>query len=378
MKGFSRYSITGLYLMAFATCLLLAAVGFLSFEFWLFMRTPGSSIRGTRRVEIQAGTSALSIAQLLHNEGVISDSRQFYLLCSLRKAGSKLKAGEYAFLPLSTPDEVLDRIVNGRVIFHRVTVPEGSTVRDVAKILSQNGLASEQAIIRLARDTSYVNTLELSVSSLEGYLFPETYNLRKTQDERSVLKAMVRQFRLHYPEAWQKRSEELGLSVHDVVTIASLVEKEAVVDSERPLIAAVFMNRLERNMPLQSDPTTVYDLPGFSGPITWNELRRDSPYNTYLHTGLPAGPICNPGARSLEAVLYHANVPYLYFVSNNDGTHHFSESYEEHRQAVSRYRKMRGASSAEGDRSSPGEAAPQTGSLEQGSEGDAPLPGGRE
>jgi UPF0755 protein len=358
MRGFGKYSITGLYLVALAACVLLAAVGCLSFEFWLFLRTPGSQVRGTRRVEIPAGTSSLSIAQLLHTEGVVSDSRQFYLLCSLRKAASKLKAGEYAFLPLSTPDEVLDRIVNGRVILHRVTLPEGSTMRDVAKILSQNGLASEQAIIRLAHDTNYINTLELSVPSLEGYLFPETYNLRKTQDERSILKAMVRQFRLHYPETWQKRNEELGLSVHDVVTIASLVEKEAAVDSERPFIAAVFLNRLARNMPLQSDPTTVYDLPGFSGPITWNELKRNSPYNTYLHTGLPAGPICNPGARSIEAVLYHAKVSYLYFVSNNDGTHHFSESYDEHRQAVSRYRKMRGASSADGERSTPDDSTP--------------------
>ena len=352
MSGFKRGSSAGLYLMPLILGIVVTVVACLLFQFWLFLRLPGSSARGTRRVEIQTGMGAVSIARLLHGEGVISSPRLFYLLCSLREAGHKLQAGEYAFLPLSTPDQILDQMVSGRVILHRITLPEGSDIRDVARVLAQSGLASPEGVLGLARDRSFISGLDLSVDSLEGYLFPETYNFRKSQNERSLLKAMVHQFRLHFSEAWRTRSRELGLSVHDVVTLASLVEKEAVVDSERPLIAAVFFNRLGRDMPLQSDPSTVYDLPGFSGPITGSELKRASPYNTYLHKGLPAGPICSPGARSLEAVLYHAKVPYLYFVSNNDGTHHFSESYEEHRRAVTRYRQMRKSSPADPDRSS--------------------------
>jgi UPF0755 protein len=293
-------------------------------------------------VRIQPGMDAAAIARLLHKEGVVSDGRLFHLLCWLKKAGHKLRAGEYAFSSLSTPTQILDQIITGRAIIYRVTLPEGSNVHDVARIMEESGLASASEIVRLTGDPDSIRALlGFPASSLEGYLFPETYHFQKMQSNLAMLRKMVQQFWRHFPRNWQERAAEMGLSIQDVVTMASMVEKEAVVDSERPLIAAVFFNRLEQGMPLQSDPTSVYDLPGFTGPITAVHLKRQSPYNTYVNKGLPVGPICSPGAKSLRAVLYPDRVDYLYFVSNNDGTHHFSETFQEHHQAVGRYQEKR-------------------------------------
>lgn len=330
-----------------------AVVCALFFHFWLFLRLPGQAAVERRQVTIPPGTGASAVARILHAEGVVSDADAFYLLCRFRKAGHKLRAGEYAFPTLATPGQILDQIVSGRAILYRLTFPEGSTVRDVARALEERGLASEKVILRLSRDKEFLQDLNLDEPSLEGYLFPETYLFQKSQDEAAMLRMMVQQFRRHFPDTWRDRASQLGMSVHEAVVLASLVEKEAKVDAERPVIAAVFLNRLDRNMPLQSDPSAVYDLPDFSGPVTSLHLKRQSPYNTYLNRGLPPGPICNPGTKSLKAALYPEKVPYLYFVSNNDGTHRFSETLTEHRQAVSDYREKRKAMAEKDDRAVP-------------------------
>jgi|WetSurMetagenome_2_1015567.scaffolds.fasta_scaffold00881_12 UPF0755 protein len=311
------------------------------FDFWLFLKSPGGPRLEIRQVTIRPGMNARSVAQLLAVQGIVADANRFYLLCWLRKAGQKLKAGEYAFLPLSTPDRILEQMVLGKAIIQRVTFPEGSTVHDVARTLEERGLASSKEILRLVADRDFIKANGLSALSLEGYLFPETYFFQKTQGEVGMLKMMVGQFRRHLPEGWEQQAAELGLSLPELVTMASMVEKEAVVDFERPMIAGVFYNRLTKKMPLQSDPTAVYDLSGFSGPIAGSHLKRSSPYNTYRNPGLPIGPICNPGVKSLTAALYPEKVSYLYFVSNRDGTHQFSETLEEHNKAVSRAQQKR-------------------------------------
>ena len=319
------------------------ASGLALFHFWLFLRLPAApGERQVREVKIEPGMDGAAIARLLESEGVISDGRLFRLLSLLKQSGHKLRAGEYGFSSLATPEEILHQIVTGRGIIHRITLPEGSNVYDVARILEQSGLASGKEIIRIASDRDQIKRLlGLPVSSLEGFLFPETYHFQKIQSSLAMLEKMTREFWRHFPESWRQRSLETGLSIQEVVVLASMVEKEAVVDSERPLIAAVFLNRLKKGMPLQSDPTSVYDLPDFSGPITAAHLKRLSPYNTYVNKGLPVGPICNPGAKSLKAVLYPEPARYLYFVSQNDGTHHFSETFEEHHLAVGRYQEKR-------------------------------------
>jgi len=341
MPRLPRFLKTSVTVLCAALALAGMALGLVGFKFWLFLKSPGSPNLEIRQAVIRSGMNAAAIAQVLSAEGIIADADKFYLLCLLRKADQKLKAGEYAFLPLSTPGQILDQIVSGKAIIQRVTFPEGSTARDIARTLQEKGLASERDIMRLVVDRDFIKSNGLSVSSLDGYLFPETYFFQKTQGEAAMLKMMVRQFRRHLPEAWEQRAAELGRSLHEIVIMASMVEKEAAVDSERPIIAGVFYNRLKEKMPLQSDPTAVYDLADFSGPITGDHLRRQSPYNTYRNLGLPIGPICNPGAKSLKAALYPERVSYRYFVSKHDGSHHFSETLAEHNQAVARSHQRR-------------------------------------
>ncbi len=343
--------------LAVAGLLGLAAFGLL-FHFWLFLHSPGAADREPRHLLIKPGMNANGISQLLESEGLIANGGEFRLLCWLEQCGQKIKSGDYVLYSLQTPAQILDKLVQGKGIIHRVTFPEGSNVRDVARLLAQSGLASEESVLKLSQDGDKIKSFGLKVPDLEGYLFPNTYFFEKTQDETAMLKEMVHQFLRHFPEVRRERATELGLTAHEVVILASMVEKEAKVDGERSLIAAVFANRLKLNMPLQSDPTTVYDLPGFSGAITRQHLERDSPYNTYKNRGLPKGPICNPGDKSLQAVLYHKDVPYLYFVSNNDGTHQFSTTLEEHQRAVERYREKRDAETSGPGRSKP-DAAPQ-------------------
>jgi UPF0755 protein len=356
---------TGAGVLALAAALL---IGFLFFQAWLFLRLPGGSERAMIVVDVPPRTNAMSVAQLLQEKHLISDAQKFYLLCRYRKAASRLRAGEYGFLSPTTPDLVLDKLVQGRVLLHRVTFPEGATLWDVSRVLEEQGLVSAQEFTRIARDPELMHTLGINGPSLEGYLFPETYHFPKSQEVQTILRTMVQQFRQHFPDAWVKRSEEIGMRVQDVVTLASIVEKEAAVDSDRAIIASVFHNRLKKNMPLQSDPTSVYDLPGFSGPVMSAHLKRQSPYNTYLIRGLPVGPICNPGRKSLEAVLYPETTSFLYFVSNLDGTHRFSATNAEHQHAVGQYReKVRAAHDQA--KTQPGEVGVQGGSEVEKPEG---------
>lgn len=341
MPGLTSVLKKGFSLFFVGSVLLGGVMGMLAFEFWLFLHAPGSSRLGIQEVTITAGMNAAQVAKLLHAEGVIADEEAFRLLCWFDKTGRKLKAGSYAFLPLSTPRQVLDQIVAGKAVIERVTFPEGVTMYEVARTLEEGGLAQAQEVLRLMTSPAFVTDNALPGASLEGFLFPDTYFFQRNQSETAMLKMMIRQFWRHLPEDWEQPAAKLGFSLLEIVIMASMVEKEAAVDAERALIAGVFYNRLREKMPLQSDPTAVYDLPDFAGPITTAHLKRQSPYNTYQNPGLPVGPICNPGAKSLKAALFPEDTPYLYFVSKRDGTHQFSQTLAEHRQAVSRWRPKR-------------------------------------
>ncbi len=335
-----RGGIFGYVFLAFlGLCFFLAGIA--AHTLWLFSMVPASPGVQSRIVDIPQGLSGLEISRLLKEEGVIEDERLFFLLCRVRQVSQRLQAGEYEFSGLVTPNQIIDQMITGKVYVKRVTLPEGVTVRDIAGIFHRKGLASQDEFLRLARNEEVIQSLGIDAPSLEGYLFPETYFFRRHMSELSLIQSMVRQFWQSLPSHWEERAGELGLSLHDVVILASMVEKEAAAAEERPLVAAVFHNRLRIGMPLQSDPTAVYDLEDFSGPVRPEHLRRPSPYNTYLNRGLPAGPICNPGKSSILAVLHPEDVNYLYFVSNNDGTHHFSRTFQEHSQAVARYRLLR-------------------------------------
>jgi UPF0755 protein len=333
-------AIFGFFLVLSCLSTIVAAVG--AFQFWLFLRLPAKHVLEKKQFFIPPKTGAYGVAKLLESQGVIRDARAFYLLGWWKNEIHHLQAGEYAFSTLWGPEQVLDQIVNGRVVIHVVTLPEGSTLWEVARILDEKDLAPQNEIIEIAGNAEFARSLDVKgAMGLEGYLFPDTYQFKKPVSSASIAATMVRRFWQRLPQEWRERAKELGMSLHEIVILASIIEKEAKVDPERPIIAAVFYNRLKINMPLQSDPTAVYDIPGFSGPVTAAHLTRRSPYNTYLIRGLPPGPICSPGAKSIRAALYPEKVPYLYFVSNNDGTHHFSATPEEHRNAVSHYYELK-------------------------------------
>lgn len=288
-------------------------------------------------VEIAPGSTTIQIARELQSAGVIRNQLAFDLWRRVRKG--KLKAGEYRFdhpVPLT---EVYDRIARGDVYTVAVTVPEGASIFDIATRLEQAGISTRnQFLDEQAHLTDLIADLDPHARSLEGYLFPDTYRFPRKTTSAQIAAAMVRRFRVV--------AAEIGLkeNVHDVVTLASLVERETALDSERPLVASVFENRLAKHMPLMTDPSVIYGLEvrkQWRGAIHASDLKFDTPYNTYLHAGLPPGPVANPGLRALRAAMNPAQTNYLYFVAagaNPQGQSLFSSTLEEHTRKVTGYR----------------------------------------
>jgi len=325
---------------------LLLTVLFLSLSLLLFLVSifaflymPALQKRRVVEVKVDRGESFSSVVNKLKDRGVIPNERFFTLWARLLALDKKIHWGVYRFdLPIA-PREVLDRMVLGRGLFHRITIPEGLALNEIADLLVREGATGEEKFLQEARSTEILSLLGLEDNGIEGYLFPDTYYFPVSATARDILTAMVEQFQEIFTPMMERQAKKLGLSRHEVVTLASLVEKEAGVEAERPLVSAVFHNRLKRNIPLQSDPTVIYGLEGFTGKLRRKDLQNPSPYNTYLIRGLPPGPICNPGLSSLRAALFPAPVSYLYFVSKNDGTHFFSETIREHNRAVNIYQR---------------------------------------
>jgi len=292
--------------------------------------------------EVERGDSLANITRALERRGVVRDARAMEWWARLRGDASKLRAGEYRLSPAQSPDEILDVIVSGRVATHPVLIPEGLTAREIGARIAERGLVDGAAFVEAVGDPAFAQQLGIPAPSLEGYLFPETYQLPRGLSAREVAGLFVAQFQRAWGEV-EPAARERGLTMHEVVTLASIIEKETGAASERPLIASVFANRLRLQMRLESDPTVIYGIPDFDGNLRRSHLDdANNRYNTYSHAGLPPGPIANPGLDSLRAVVEPADTKYLYFVSRNDGTHHFSTSYREHAAMVNRLQR-RGA-----------------------------------
>jgi len=315
-------------------------VMFLMALYYLFL-APAGGEEHSKIVAIPAGSGFHDISRILEEKGIIRSRRSFYLLARLEGAIPKVKAGEYEFFARMTPFAVLGKIVRGDFIKYPITIPEGFNLFQIGGVLEEAGVCDKKFFLEKAKESSFIVLLGLEGDSLEGYLFPDTYNFPKGFGEENVIRHMVARFKTVY-SSLAKRAKELGLSHQEVVILASMIEKEAADDLERRMVSAVFHNRLQRGMALQSDPTAVYGLKS-RGPgerkIAREDLLKRTPYNTYHINGLPKGPIANPGLKSLEAVLYPEAVNYLYFVSKNDGTHHFSNTLEEHNRAVAKYQR---------------------------------------
>ena len=284
-------------------------------------------------VEIPQGAGAAEIRRRLVSAGVVSDDFAFRAALVWTGRSRALQAGEYRFdRPLSVV-EVIDKIARGEVYGHPVTFPEGLTIREMAAIYEDQGSGSAVDFMKAAGDPAAMSDLDPVAKDLEGYLFPETYTLPRGTPASKLIALMVARFRGVYTEVQQKSNTGSDLSLRQLVTLASLVEKETGKAEERPLVAAVYRNRLTRNMAMQADPTVVYALVKagtYDGKIRKRDLDFDSPYNTYKYSGLPPGPIASPGRAALEAAMAPANVAYLYFVSRNDGSHAFAETLSEH------------------------------------------------
>lgn len=288
-------------------------------------------------VKVERGEPFSSVVRKLKEKEAISNAKLFSLWARLSAVDKKIHWGLYRFeLPLA-PQEILNRMVLGKGVFYRMTIPEGLTLKEIAEQLQKGEIAKKDQFLAEAKSPELLSLLGLEGKGIEGYLFPDTYYFTPLITEREILMTMAEKFRGIFSPMMEQQAKEMGLNLHEVVTLASLIEKETGIEAERPLVSAVFHNRLKSKIPLQSDPTVIYGLKHFSGNLTRKDLRTHGPYNTYLIQGLPPGPICSPGLSSLMAALHPAPVPYLYFVSKNDGSHLFSVSLEEHNKAVKLY-----------------------------------------
>lgn len=334
--------------------LLAIATGGAAWWAWRTLQTPYGS--GETRVSVEPGSSGFAILATLEKNGVIRDAR-LARLWLIAKGDPALQAGEYLFRgPLSTT-AALDKVIRGDVVAHRVTVPEGLTLEETADRLVTARLGDRDAFLAAMRDPKPIADLDARAEDLEGYLFPDSYTFVADTPPQAIVEAMVTNFRRRWRgEVAPKLTAGGGRTLREVVTLASIVEKEAKAAAERPLIAAVYANRLDRGMGLFADPTIIFALKRlgrWDGNIRRDDLALDSPYNTYRNAGLPPGPICSSGVGALVAAAAPADVPYLYFVSRNDGTHVFATSLEEHNRNVAtwqrRYwRERRAAAAAAG------------------------------
>lgn len=297
---------------------------------------PGFRDGERRVVYIEPDSRGREIADLLKQAGVIQDRFLFLLFTYLRGSSDRLKAGEYQFIASMGLLDVIRMLEEGKVLVHRVTIPEGSSLWQIAKVLDAEGLVDMDRFLELARNPTVASYYVPEADSIEGFLFPDTYHFIKGTKEEAIIDAMVQRFFRAFTGEHEMQARQREMSLYEVVTLASIIEKEALVDREKPIIAGVFYNRLKRGMRLQADPTVLYGR-GRTGRILYRDLRENHPYNTYVHRGLPPGPIASPGMAALEAALNPAEVNYLYFVSKNDGTHHFSRTLAEHNQAVRKY-----------------------------------------
>jgi UPF0755 protein len=291
-------------------------------------------------VEIPPGSGVNAITARLVDQGVVSDRLAFRIAVRMKGAERALKAGEYRFERPMSPLEVVDKLARGDVYLLHITFPEGMTLWEKAALFEERGFGTRDAFMKAAQNAALIAELDEKAPDLEGYLFPETYRVPRRTSAEALVRTMVRRFTQVFGEEERRLAAERGMTVREVVTLASLVEKETAVPDERPIVAGVYANRLRIGMGLQCDPTVIYALMRegkWDGNITRADLRFDSPYNTYRYAGLPPGPIAAPGHAAIRAALQPADVPYFYFVSRNDGSHVFAETYKEHHRNVQQW-----------------------------------------
>lgn len=301
---------------------------------------PFSDSAETVTMEIPQGAGLQKISKLLEDSGLTRSAILFRAYAIIERRSKKIRAGEYELRKNMTDREILVILSEGMVKLHKIVIPEGYTVSQIAKAVEDSSITTAAAFLETASDRVYIRELGIKAESIEGYLYPDTYLFPKKTDPKKIIKAMTSGlFKIITPEIVQ-RSAMMNMTLHQTLTLASIIEKETGNASERPLISSVFHNRMKMGMRLETDPAVIYGIKNFDGNLTKNDLRTPGPYNTYMIQGLPPGPIANPGEAAIKAALYPADTRYLYFVSKKDSTHFFSTNYRDHQNAV-RYYQMR-------------------------------------
>jgi UPF0755 protein len=292
-------------------------------------------------IEIPRGSTFRQAVDILTKERLVRDKSLFLLLGRINGMDRKIKAGYYSIQGPVSPLTIFRKLKNGQIIEYEITIVEGDSLREIGEKLSGKNIINKEDFTKLSSDKEFLSSHEVEAPTFEGYLFPDTYKIPKGMDPKDAINLMIVRMREKYSGDLRIRTAELGLSEREILTLASIIEKEAITDKERPLIAAVYHNRLRKGIPLQADPTSIYGIKSAGEKITDKDVRKKTPYNTYIIKGLPPGPIASPGIKSIHAALYPAKVPYMFFVSNNDGTHRFSVTPAEHQIAVEIYRKKK-------------------------------------
>ena len=323
------------------TLSLLFLVGvFLVVGFGYYLSSPAKIGEKDQVFLVRDGATLREVARDLESKKIIRSGSLFLLWARIMGYGTTIKAGEYLLNSAMPPLKVLETLNKGIVITHPVTIPEGFTVKQIAELLKEMALINKEEFLSATEDHGVTVRYGISGPSLEGYLYPDTYQFDRGLAAMAIIDVMVKRF-WEIANPYRERVKDLGMTMEEVVTLASIVEKETGLAEERPMIASVFLNRLKKRMRLESDPTVIYGLNDFTGNLKKRHLTERTPYNTYIIRGLPPGPIASPGKEAIVAVLFPAETDYLYFVSKNDGSHHFSKTLSEHNRAVQKYQKKR-------------------------------------
>jgi len=319
----------------------IAVVACIFLNIFIYADKPASTKPVKQVIIVKPGQKFKSLSQILHKKGVINHPAKFRLFSRIKGYDKNIKAGEYVLSSTMTPKIILEIFVMGKVRLHKLTIPEGYNLRQVAQVVSRAGFGTEADFFEAATNADLVRSKGIDAQTFEGYLFPDTYYFTKDATPDKVISSMVKRFWSVFKPEWKNRAKTLGFTIHQVVALASIIEKETGAAVERPIISSVFHNRLKRRIRLESDPTVIYGIKDFNGNLTRRDLAENTSYNTYRIKGLPPGPIANAGIEAIEAALYPADTRFIFFVSKKNNTHQFSTNIKDHNRAVRKYQLRR-------------------------------------
>jgi len=310
---------------------------FLAEMLFIYAKKPLNTDKREKIIVVYRGQSFEAAAERMYETGIIDNPFKLIWFARLKGYDKKVKAGEYGLSSAMSPAEILEIMVSGKIRICKLTVPEGYSMYQIADLIASEGFTTKADFLKAARDSAFAHGQGIDAETFEGYLFPDTYYFSKNIQSKQIISSMVKHFRSVFTPEWKNQTNALGFSVHEIVTLASIIEKETGETSERPLISSVFHNRLKKKMRLESDPTVIYGINNFDGNLKRIHLDTKTLYNTYKIKGLPPGPIANPGRESLEAAVFPLNTDFLFFVSKGNGTHEFTTNLKEHNTAVKKY-----------------------------------------